>query len=96
MYGFDPTITFVTQPSCFGQTGQITWMANGGGQVLNPTTITNNTNNLVLFSQSTLPNQIYNQSLSMVIMVYMFRMSMVVLIFLNFLFNLQIYFQLML
>ena len=35
-----------------------------GGQVLSPTTITNNTNNSVLFSQSTLPNQIYNQSLS--------------------------------
>ena len=61
---FDPTITFVTQPLCFGQTGQITWMANGGGQVLNPTTITNNSNSTILFNQSTLPNQIYNQSLS--------------------------------
>ena len=60
---FDTTLTHVSQPLCFGQTGQITWMANGGGQVLNPTTITDNLSGTILYSQSTSPNQIYTQTL---------------------------------
>ena len=47
----------------FGQTGQITWMANGGGQVLKSTTITNNTNNSVLFDQSNYLTKCSNQSI---------------------------------
>jgi len=61
---FDTNLTYVSQPLCFGLSGQITWMASGGGQVLSPTTITDNINGTILYSQSTLPNQVYNQTLS--------------------------------
>lgn len=61
---FDTNLTYVSQPLCFGQTGQINWMASGGGQVLNPTTITDNINGTTLYSQSTVPNQVYTQILA--------------------------------
>ena len=60
---FDVNLTYVSQPLCYGETGQITWMVNGGGQVINPTTITDNISGTTLFSQSTLPNQVYTQVL---------------------------------
>jgi gliding motility-associated-like protein len=59
---FDSTITFSTQPLCFGQSGSINWMANGGGQTLN-TTIADNNTGTILFSQATSPNISYSQTL---------------------------------
>ena len=60
---FDPTVTFDTDPACYGQSGQITWMANGGGQFFTPTSITNSFTGSVLYNQPTSPNIIYNQTL---------------------------------
>ncbi|MDA9325321.1 gliding motility-associated C-terminal domain-containing protein [Flavobacteriales bacterium] len=61
---FDPNLTYITQPLCFGQTGQVTWMVSGGGQVLSPTTLTNNITGTILFSQTTSPGQVYSQTLT--------------------------------
>ena len=61
---FDSTLTFITQPACFGQQGQINWSAYGGGQTLFPTRITNNQTGTILFNQTTVPSTLYNENLS--------------------------------
>ena len=56
-------LTTINQPACFGQLGSISWSANGGGQTLFPTRITNNQTGTIIFNQSTLENTLYNVSL---------------------------------
>ena len=76
---FDTTITYVSQPLCFGQAGSITWMAKWWWTKFNYTITNNITGNFYYRLQS--PRTIYIKLYLMEVLIFKLLMSTDVLIF---------------